>query len=77
MVSTLWALPVAIVAVGMIAVAAAARGAAAAIVDLRSATAALREVGDAVGALHDDAIVASESFAALRRTRAVASNPDR
>jgi cytochrome c-type biogenesis protein CcmH/NrfF len=74
--SLLWALPVAILAVGMTAVAAAARGAATAAADLRSTTSALVELRDAVTALHDDAATTTESFAALRRTRSAPPSPD-
>jgi cytochrome c-type biogenesis protein CcmH/NrfF len=75
-VSLLWALPVAILAVGMTAVAAAARGAATAAADLRSTTTALVELRDAVAALHDDAAMAAESFTTLRRPRSAPPSAD-
>ena len=74
--SLLWALPVAILAVGMTAVAAAARGAATAAADLRSTTDALIELRDAVTALQDDASTASTAVSELRRWRSAPPSLD-
>ena len=74
--SLLWALPVAILAVGMTAVAAAARGAATAAADLRSTTDALVELRDAVTALQDDASTASGSLRELRGWRSAPPSSD-
>ena len=74
--SLLWALPIAILAVGMPAVAAAARRAATAAADLRSTTDALIELRDAVTALQDDASTTSASFTEPRRWRSAPPSLD-
>jgi hypothetical protein len=75
--SSLWVLPVAVIALGMAVLAAVARHTAIAADELRRSCSGLAELGDAVAGLRVDAQAVRSSVDGLRDSRAIRQTADR